>query len=1195
MRLQRYHFFFAALLILASLLIGFISTSIFSAPKAVHAADNGLLAWPFSTSEASWQIEVGYDAGGSADHNCNVKWCYERFGFDLIATNRATGGLHVYSPATGRVYAWPHQASDGSDCFVVALGTNTNMYAMVCHLLLSNTSLSFTHIHDLVGVIPNTNSHIHISLFYSPDPNTLTPRTPIPFADPWMIGGCNYQLAPGEDPNTYAPDPNASLGYYSGVAVPCSNGGGVPNLSFQWGSTSWPGIGISLNRSVLVEVRNTIDSSDLFSQTVTTDSSGHGSLTLAGITPGYYTLLVKPTGFLRQATNITLQAGANSASFPMTVSGNSCIDGKPTGPQMWLGDVNGDNVINDADYNIIYNYFNKAVPTGYADLDGASPPTFSGVDYNIWLRSMCYFGGGSGQVVGAGGRQDTPIGQAGIKTSVKPTAKPTFSPTQLAGMKPSQRKFASSGGGALSLWPYTGNYRVGQSFTLSVQASVPVPLTGVDMVIEYDPHVLSITAITPTNVFPSTLVHSNDTTKGEINISSVSNPGQPVNIGVSATLANITFQVIGSGQTNITFDYNANSNAHSDMTESGVDTQILSGIYDATITAGILRVPQDYAKISSALAAAQSAETVLVAPGTYHEQFSVPAGVILQGQDRDTTIIDGDGVTNQAVIYLGNGATISGFTVQHSGTNFYDAAVWADQGPVTITNMRLMNNSMGVVRYCYNTPCSGNSTISNNIIIHNVNTGILVHATAADVVNNTVVDNQLQGITFESNGAQGTCIGNILAYNQTGLTATSSTTLANNVLWQNAPNYNTNTTPGPSDIISDPLFINSSASDYRLHAVSPAIQAGNAIGAYPFTATGITPTNLSVTSGPSGVTVSWQTNGQAAGYIVSYALGSSSYFSQTIDVGNNNSYTFSPSLFTGSVLFAVSSYDAQHQESLANYAQATIAATATLTVNPTSGSYNQTIALSGSNFGNSETVNVYLDSVATSPIAITSSDNSGTIGSSFSTPQATSGSHTIIAVGQTSGITASSSFQVKSITSLQHTSGISKSQNAINGYGYAGNETVKAYWKTQGGLLLGTSTTNSQGTSTINFTVPSSTNGNYNVYLVGQSSGIVSSSIFTLGVSKPSLHISPTSGARGSSATVTGTGFGANEIVTIKLNCTSSTCTSKIVLGTVKTDSNGSFTLNVLIPKSIPLGKHTIGAIGGTTRKFASTVYNATS
>lgn len=1086
MQLARTRYFYpiTILFLLAALFGGLVITM--WQPKADHAhasipyVDNGQIGWPFVASEASWQIGTGYDARKSPDHNCYSLDCYERYGFDFIATNRSAAGLTVNSPATGPIlagYIWPAKYKQGV-CFTISLGNNN--YVMTCHVVLDNPNVTYAYKGVRIGSVydAGSNSHIHMNLFSSPDPS-LSTRSPIPFSDPWMIQGCNYQLAPGEttDPSYYYSD----WGYHSGETVPCNNQGGAPNLTFQWGSTAWPSQGIYLNRNVLVEVRNTIDSPDLFHQVVPTDSNGTATLGLTGISPGYYTVLIKPTGFLRQSTNMMLQAGSNSASFPMTVSSTGC-DGKPTGPQLWIGDVNGDNVINSTDYNIIYNYFDKPVPSGYVDLDGEPAQIFDGIDYNLWLRSICFFGGGSGEVVGVGGRMDTPIGQAAQIKLVKASSKPS-----------THKIHTSGGGGALSLWPYTGNYRVGQSFSLSVQASVPVPLTGADMVIHYNPKVLSVTSSTPSNIFPSTLVNANNPVTGEINISSVSNPGQPINVGISATLATIQFQVIGSGQTDVVFDFNANSSDRSSMSESGVDTQILSYVYNATFTAGILHVPQDYATIKQALAAAQPQETVLVSPGTYHEQFQVPSNVTLQGQDPTSTIIDGDGIVNQAVVYLGNGSSISNVTIQHSGTNFWDAAIWADQGPVTISNTHLFNNSMGIVRYCYSPPCTDTSTITNNLVANNAYTGILIHGAQAVVQNNTVVTNKLQGITFESS-AQGSCIENIVAFGGTGLTATSSTLLINNLLWKNTNNYDPSTTPGANDVIAAPLFINAPLNDYRVHAASASIDFIGTKGAYNFVPTGPTPTNLAIAQTTQGVVLSWQTTGAAAGYAVCIDKGMG-FFGQCFNAGNTSSYTFKPSSLSGSVRFAVSSYNAQLQESFPAYFQAT---TAAISVSPAKGVYNQTILVTGSNFGTSELLNIYIDNTGTFPVTSVSTTSTGAFTAQFQLPQATYGKHSIIAQGFTSTITASTVFTVKPKTALLYGSGAHGSQNTITGYGFTANEVVKVYWATNGGLLLGTATANSLGTATLNFTVPTAAPGSYKIYMVGQTSGATASSTFKL-------------------------------------------------------------------------------------------------
>jgi parallel beta-helix repeat protein len=1223
MQLPRRLYPFVTLLILVALFVGLAITVL--VPKVSHAVqpqvDNGLVGWPFVPSEASWKISYGYDAPYPSDHNCGPGGiCHERYGFDFFATNRTTGGLTVKSPASGSVYAWPGQASDGSDCFAISLGNH--MYVMVCHIILNNKSLSSVNRGDIVGTVHSDirptydNSHIHMNLFYSTDPN-LNSRTGVPFADPWMIQGCNYPLAPGEtaDPNyRYPPQ-----GYHYGETVPCGNQGGTPNLTIHWGNNSFPGNGIYLNRPVLVEVRNTFSNTDLFKQKVTTDSNGTATLALTGIIPGYYTVMLKPDGFLRQSTNMTLQAGANTVSLPMTVSGIDCNSGQPTGPQLWIGDVNNDNVINTADYNIILAYFGKTIPPQFADLDGDPTHTYSGVDYNSWLRSICYFGGGKGFVDGVGGVIDNmspstshntpvlthipPVVKTTRHTPTTPVLKQTPVATPRSEHAPTQQRLPAthvvqpstkqklhtmSGSGTLSMSPATGSYRVSQSFTVTIQGdSGGLALNGTDMVIHYDPLVLSVTSITPGTIFPSTPVHANDPSIGEIHISSNAT-SQP--IVVSGTLATIQFTVIGSGQTNVTFDYNSSSNARSDMSQSGNTGQVLGSVLNATFTVGILHVPQDYSTITSALSAANSAETVLVAPGTYHEQFYVPSGVILQGQDRDTTIIDGDAVANQAVIYLGNGSTISGFTVQNSGTDFYDAAVWADQGPVTITNMRLMHNSMGIVRYCFTTPCPGNSTISNNIVIHNTYTGILVHAVEALVQNNTVIDNQLQGITFEADGSQGMCVGNIIAYNMRGLSATSATTLVNNQLWQNNPNYDPSTIPGSSDVIADPLFLNASSSDYRLHAVSPAVQSGVAIGAYPFTPSGTTPTNLSVTQSVAGVTVSWQTNGQASGYAVSYTQGSNPFFSQTVDAGNNSSYTFPFSQLSGPVTFGVSSYDGQHNESFAGYVQVTVAS---MTLNHGSGSYNQTITATGSGFGNGELLNIYLDTSGNFPLASTSTDATGNFSTQFTIPQAVGGAHTIVAQGFTSGIVSTTPLYIYSSAKLQHTQGKQGSQNSITGYGFTANENVLAYWSTGNtSTLLGTSTANVLGTSTLTFTTLVKPAGTYSLYLVGQTSG---NDAFTSFKIIQGLSITPTSGAHGSNATITGTGYRANEMVTVKWDCGSATCTSTTTLVTVKANGSGNFTITVQIPTGASIGKHTIGGIGQTSKKFASTIYKVTS
>jgi Cohesin domain/Periplasmic copper-binding protein (NosD) len=871
-----------------------------NAGQDIHPADNGILQWPFSPNDGPWNIEQGYNASSSPDHNCNPRTspdhCYEIYGFDFQVTNGLTGGKTVYSPASGTVigHGWPAYNNEGQ-CFAVALGSSA--YVQVCHVDFYNNQIGTTVTKGLpVGTVDPGANHIHINLFTSANNGTAgdpTQRYPLAFSDPWMIGGCDYPVEPG--------NPSTTNGWYSGQGVPCANQGSAPILTFHWGDSSSPlWSGINLNRPVYVEVNSGSGSPDIFGQSVTTDGTGTATITLNGVTPGPYLVYLKPQGFLRQVypSVVNLQPGNNNnLTFTMTQSGTNCTNGQPTGPQLWAGDVDGNNVINAADYSAIVSFYGQAPPSGYVDIDGDG--VFDGIDYNLWLRSVCYFGNGQGEVVGDGGRSDTPIGQAARKTISKV---PTSS-------------------GTISLSPANGSYRVNQSFSVNIQAnSSGLQLDGADMVVHYDPTVLKVTNMVAGTIFADTPTLANNPAIGEINIGGIANKGQPVI--VSGTLATIQFQVIGSGQTNVTLDFAQNSKARTGMTQDSTAAEVLGSAYSASFTAGMLYVPQKFPTISQALAAAQPGETVFVAPGTYYELLTVPAGVKLEGTNPANTIIDGSSANNTPVVHLGNGSTLTNFTIRHSGTTFWDAAVWADQGPVTITNNRILQNSMGIVRFCWSPPCNDTSTVTNNLVANNINTGILIHGAQANVVYNTVDNNHLQGITFEATGGQGISVANILTSNATGLTAPAPTTQTSDLLWKNTTTYGQNTSPGSSDILANPLYVKLKGNKYALHAVSPAISADGTLGAYAFKPVGKTPRKLKVTQNNGSVTLSWQSTG-ATGYEIYVAEGSN-FFSRPVDVGNVTSYTFS-SLPSGTVEFAVTSYNSSHHESLAVYVSKTIA------------------------------------------------------------------------------------------------------------------------------------------------------------------------------------------------------------------------------------------------------------------------------
>ncbi len=265
-----------------------------------------------------------------------------------------------------------------------------------------------------------------------------------------------------------------------------------------------------------------------------------------------------------------------------------------------------------------------------------------------------------------------------------------------------------------------------------------------------------------------------------------------------------------------------------------------------------------------------------------------------------------------------------------------------------------------------------------------------------------------------------------------------------------------------------------------------------------------------------------------------------------------------------------------------------------IATNPTSGVYRTLVKVAGKDFKSGEPVRIYWDSNST-PLISTSASSGCAISGAFRVPQATLGAHFVKAVGQTSHASASAKFTVRARAVLSRASGTQGASVSVRGYGFGAGETVKAFWRSTSGTLLGSSSTSSVGTSgAIGFHVPTYPTGIYRVYLVGQTSHAVAYTSFKI---VPSLTISPASGARGSKATVSGRGYGAHESVKVRWNCGSSSCSNTTVLATATTNGSGSFSgLSVTIPKTATVGTtYPVGGKGVTSGAFACTKFRVTS
>lgn len=166
---------------------------------------------------------------------------------------------------------------------------------------------------------------------------------------------------------------------------------------------------------------------------------------------------------------------------------------------------------------------------------------------------------------------------------------------------------------------------------------------------------------------------------------------------------------------------------------------MLGGI-TAWISAGY-PVYVKYSSMQEAINNASPGDTILVSSGTYYEHIVVNKTLTLQGENRDTTIIDGEYLLASVVNVTANNVKFSSFTIQHCSGG--GRALWLDN--------------------------YGNMTFSHNIIT-GCNEGVRLHRSSGNVVSDNIVQdcyyNTGVGIDY---GIDNTVYRNTIIHNHYGL------------------------------------------------------------------------------------------------------------------------------------------------------------------------------------------------------------------------------------------------------------------------------------------------------------------------------------------------------------------------------------------------------------------------------------------
>jgi len=169
-----------------------------------------------------------------------------------------------------------------------------------------------------------------------------------------------------------------------------------------------------------------------------------------------------------------------------------------------------------------------------------------------------------------------------------------------------------------------------------------------------------------------------------------------------------------------------------------------------------ITVPGSFPTIQAALNEAVEGDTVYVRNGVYRENIVMSDDVVLLGQDKKSTIIDGR--RKGPVVTGADGAVISGFTIRNGRTGI----LCKNTRPVIMNNIIIDNKGTGI-HALVSLP-----EIANNVIYRNEWTGIFlesVRGTRTSISHNVIMENGYSGI-FCANRTEVLVRNNILVGNK---------------------------------------------------------------------------------------------------------------------------------------------------------------------------------------------------------------------------------------------------------------------------------------------------------------------------------------------------------------------------------------------------------------------------------------------
>lgn len=198
-------------------------------------------------------------------------------------------------------------------------------------------------------------------------------------------------------------------------------------------------------------------------------------------------------------------------------------------------------------------------------------------------------------------------------------------------------------------------------------------------------------------------------------------------------------------------------------------------------TPNIIYVPTDYPTIQEAINHATSGDIIFVHNETYHEHIVIDKSVSLIGENRNLTIIDGEGA-GSVIHVAANNVYISGFTIKEGGMGLYDSGIFIDHsGGNNVSRNTIANSSNGICVYYSTRNNVFNNTVSGNIY------GISLYSSSNNKIYGNNAPHNKYGIALQSsnnneihgNIASSNKINGIYAYSSTDNLISGNTALNN--------------------------------------------------------------------------------------------------------------------------------------------------------------------------------------------------------------------------------------------------------------------------------------------------------------------------------------------------------------------------------------------------------------------------------